>query len=460
MLYYDSMRYRLALHIFRRDLRIFDNTSLTYSLKNAEKVIPCFILDPDQIENNPYRSDYALQFMIDCLFDLNHQLKNRGGRLYLFYGHPHNIVEQLIKVLRIDLVSINRDYTPFSRRRDRLIESVCSKYRVDFLSHHDLLLTEPERILKQNFQPYTIFTHFFNKAKRIPVSKPQSNSYKNYYNKTIAFAKNFEFVRQITPKTNQNLYFRGGRTEALKLLSRIENLNNYHRERNFPSLNRTTLLSPHNKFGTVSIREVYHTILSFFNQNHELIRELYWRDFFTYLVYHFPNLLENPGNVKYNKLKWRHDKNQFEQWCQGKTGIPVVDAGMRQLNQTGYIPNRIRLITASFLVKDLFIDWRWGEKYFAQQLVDYDPAVNNGNWQWVASIGYDAQPYFRVFNPWRQQEKFDPDCVYVKQWLPELQLLTSHQIHNIAKLKVKNYPRPIVEHQFARQRAINQFRKI
>ncbi|MBW3021154.1 FAD-binding domain-containing protein, partial [Candidatus Woesearchaeota archaeon] len=210
--------------------------------------------------------------------------------------------------------------------------------------------------------------------------------------------------------------------------------------------------------GTISIREIY----SSFKENFQevLINEVYWRDFFTHIIYHFPNVLDGAFKNKYDKIKWDNDKKLFQKWCEGKTGFPIVDAGMRELNTTGYMHNRVRMIVASFLVKDLHINWQWGEKYFAQNLIDYDPAVNNGNWQWAASTGCDAQPYFRIFNPWSQQEKFDRDCEYIKKWVPELKDLTSYEIHNLYKNhNLKNYPKPIVEHKEESQKAKEMFKR-
>lgn len=443
-----TLYYQTALHIFRRDLRVPDNTALMNALAMSEHVIPCFIFDKRQIEQNEYKSDNCVQFMLQSLQDLHNQLQKRKGKLYYFYGTAEEIVAQFCEQKTIQAVFLNRDYTPFSRSRDNKIKEICEKHKVDFHCFADALLHEPEEIHKPNREPYTVYTHFYNKANIESVAPPKKNNRTNYYQDKIAF-ENHDIMEKLLQKNNPNLLLKGGREEALNLLRKIPKFKNYEEMRNFPAVDGTTKLSAHNKFGTLSIRELYHTILNHFSSGHTLIKELYWRDFFTHIAYHFPRVFDQAFQKKYAKIKWSANEKHFRAWCEGKTGFPIVDAGMRELNATGYMHNRVRMITASFLVKDLQIDWRWGEKYFAQKLVDYDPAVNNGNWQWAASTGCDAQPYFRIFNPWLQQKKFDADCVYIKKWIPELSAATAKQIHQLEKnqsLFVTSYPAPIINH--------------
>ncbi|MGV8086745.1 MAG: cryptochrome/photolyase family protein [Candidatus Woesearchaeota archaeon] len=465
------IQHKLALHIFRRDLRIEDNTSLIHALENSEKVIPCFIFDDRQIKDNSYKSNNALQFMIECIIDLDTQLQKKGGRIYLFSGIAEEIIEKLINTLKIDAVFYNKDYTPFSKKRDDNINLICKRNNVYFKSFADVLLNEPERILKNDGKPYTIFTPYLKKAKLIQIRSPQNNTYKNYYSNKILIEKSKDIFKKILADNNidnkvnnnnqgnnrlkNNVILKGGRTNAIKLLNNISKLKEYAVTRNIPSINGTSFLSAHNKFGTVSIREVYHTIEHELGIDHILINELYWRDFFTHIAYHFPYVFQNAFNKKYDKIKWSYDEKKFKLWCDGKTGFPLVDSGMRQLNRTGWMHNRVRMVTASFLVKDLHIDWRLGEKYFAQKLIDYDPSVNNGNWQWAASTGCDAQPYFRIFNPWMQQEKFDYECKYIKEWISELQNISPKEIHKIYINNLKNttYPKPIVDHKEASSKA-------
>lgn len=447
--------YPLALHIFRRDLRLIDNTALTEALQSSKSVIPCFILDKRQIENNDYKSDNCIQFMANSLRELDVELRKKNSRLYLFYGVAEEIIAELLKSTNINAVFMNRDYTPFSRNRDKNIEKICKELNVDFHSCADLLLHEPEEIYKPDHQPYTVFSHFLKKASQLTVASPHKNSYENYYHGSVPLEQS-HMLEKLLQTNNQHLFVSGGRTEGLSLLKAIKNLQNYNETRNIPSLNGTTKLSSHNKFGTISIREFYAEVMRHIDKMPTLINELHWRDFFTHIAYHYPRVFGGAFHQKYDHIEWSQNQKHFQRWCEGKTGFPIVDAGMRELNTTGYMHNRVRMIVASFLTKDLHIDWRWGEKYFACKLVDYDPAVNNGNWQWSASTGCDAQPYFRIFNPWLQQQKFDPDCLYIKRWIPELEMLTPKMIHQLEKAKdglITGYPHPMIDHAVESQKA-------
>lgn len=447
-----------GLFIFRRDLRLDDNTGLLYALKNAKKVTCIFIFTREQIKTNPYLSDFCLQFMLESLEDLEKELEKKGGRLFYFFDAPEKIVEKCIKKLRIDLVVVNRDYTPYSVHRDKKIEKVCKEEKVSFQSFDDLLLHPPVELLKKNGEPYTIFTPFYKNAEKLHVAEPEANRYKNYSNKPIVFAKKQSFLKQVLekPKAAQ----KGGRKEALKILHKLSSFSKYQLERDFPFKDATTHLSPHMKFTTVSAREVYYAMKKTLGVHSALIRSLYWRDFFTAIAFYFPHIFEGAFHKKFNKLPWATNPSKFKHWCEGTTGFPIVDAGMRELNTTGYMHNRVRMIAASFLVKDLHISWRQGEKYFAQHLIDYDPAVNNGNWQWAASTGCDAQPYFRIFNPWNQQMKFDPDCKYIKKWIPELANETPKAIHTWYNQKEQSkYPFPIVVHEHEAKKALSYYKK-
>lgn len=437
-----------ALFIFRRDLRIQDNTGLHFALTHAMRVVPCFIFTPDQIERSTYRSDRCLQFMIESLEDLGQALKAKGGKLYLFYGKPEKVVEECIQRLQVDVVVLNRDYTPYSLQRDKKIEAVCVKRGAAFFSFEDALLHAPEETLKKNDTPYTVFTPFYRNAHTIPVRPVVQCRAWPLEKKTIAFAKGEQIYQELLPERFAQA--KGGRTEGLKILRNLKKWKEYEQERDFPAGDATTHLSAHLKFTTCSPREVYHAITKSLGKESALIRSLYWRDFFTSIAFYFPHVLGAPFHEKFAKLTWSYSKAHFRLWCEGKTGFPIVDAGMRQLQKTGYMHNRVRMIVASFLIKDMHIDWLWGEKYFAQTLIDYDPAVNNGNWQWVASTGCDAQPYFRIFNPWLQQKKFDPQCVYIKRWVDELREVPSAQIHQWYREDHRphdiDYPAPLLEH--------------
>ncbi|RMG39833.1 MAG: deoxyribodipyrimidine photo-lyase [Candidatus Dadabacteria bacterium] len=448
-----------SLFVFRRDLRLVDNTALNAALKKSRTVIPAFIFDPRQVNKHPYRSSNALQFMIESLEELNSELNKRGSKLYIFWGQAEKVIEKLIRVENIEAIYINEDYTPFSIKRDGRIKKVTEKYGVSFNSYFDLLLTRPGEILTAKGTPYTVFSYFLKKARLQSVNTPAKNMLKNYYQRSIAFEKP-EVLKKflLSESNNKALHLKAGRRAALKILRNISRFENYDETRNFPAISGTTGLSAHNKFGTVSIREVYHAIRKRLGSSHTLIRELYWRDFFTHLAFFFPHVFGHSFHKKYDQIEWTTSRKHFAAWRSGQTGFPIVDAGMRELNTTGFMHNRVRMIAASFLVKDLHIDWRKGEKYFASRLVDYDPAVNNGNWQWAASTGCDAQPYFRIFNPWLQQKKFDPDCEYIKKWIPELAPLSPLQIHNLYKgSDFSGYPAPIVDHSEAREIAEELF---
>ncbi len=434
-------KFKRSLFIFHRDLRLEDNTGLIHALKSSERVIPCFIFTPEQIEHNPYKGEKCLNFMLEALYDLELQLNTKGGKLYFFRGKTHEIVEKCIEKLGVDAVYSNRDYTPYSVQRDKKIESVCKKKKVPFAQFDDALLHAPEETLKANGEPYRIFTPFFNHAREIPVSKPNRNPLKNYFQETIPFENKIQL-----PSSPSK------RKACAKILN--ENFSKYPE--------KTTHLSRYLKFTIYSPREIYWALCKKHTAHHPIIRQLFWRDFFCSIAFFFPHVFQGAFYPKYNKLKWSQDKKAFKCWCEGRTGFPFVDAAMREMNATGFMPNRQRMAAASFLIKDLHINWRWGERYFAQQLIDYDPAVNNGNWQWVASTGTDAQPYFRIFNPWNQQKKFDPDCLYIKKWIPELRSLPPKMIHTWFKKEshalCPTYPPPLVDHEKEAKAALKRYR--
>jgi len=454
-------RFSKTLFVFRRDLRLEDNTGLLFALENSEKVIPCFIFTPEQIENNPYLSLRALQFMIESLEDLSESLKKKKGHLYLFYGDPATIIDKLIISLSLDAVAINRDYTPYSAQRDTLIEKVCQKRDIPLLVLDDALLHSPEETLKADGSPYSVFTPFYNNASRSHVASPVPNRYHNYYTQAIATDQGDKLYKKILPTRVDQAP--GGRESALKILKKLKTFSHYSKERDFPALDSTTHLSAHLKFATCSAREVYYAVCEKLGPRSDILRSLYWRDFFSSIALYFPHVFQGAFHKKFNALSWDTNKKAFTAWCLGETGFPIVDAGMRELNTTGYMHNRVRMIVGSFLVKDLHINWRWGEKYFATTLIDYDPAINNGNWQWVASTGCDAQPYFRIFNPWNQQEKFDPDCVYIKRWVPELRELPPKILHRWFLQEHHDlcpaYIPPIVDHSVEAKKTLLLYKK-
>lgn len=452
-------KFQRALFIFRRDLRLEDNKGLLFALKQAKEVIPCFIFTPEQIEHNPYFSNAGFQFMIESLEDLQDSLEKKGAKLHLFYGSPEKIVEECIEKLTIDAVIVNQDYTPYSLGRDQKIQKITQKHCISFHSFQDLLLHPVEDTLKSDGKPYTIFTPFYKNASKIAVEAPMKNSYHNYYTGSIAFSKKSSFYDTLLPK--RPFPKQGGRKNCLQILKSLKDFSDYSISRDFP-ITPTTRLSPHLKFTTCSPREIYQSIIENLGPSSDLIRSLYWRDFFTSIAFHFPKVFSGAFHSQFNNLPWNLDEKLFKAWCEGKTGFPIVDAGMQELNTTGFMHNRVRMIVSSFLIKDLHINWQWGEKYFAQKLVDYDPCVNNGNWQWAASTGCDAQPYFRIFNPWLQAKKFDPDCEYIKQWIPELISFAPNIIHNwhLKRPVDSSYPIPIIDHTKESKKSLSDYKRI
>ena len=449
----------VSIHIFRRDLRLHDNSALLAALEKSQQVVPIFIFDERQL-NNPFRGDFAFRFLLNSLHELDLELQARGSHLYLFRGIAEKVLEQLLGLLPVSAIYLNRDYTPFSLQRDAAIKEICNSKNIEIQVFADALLTEPEWVHKEDGLPYTVFTPFKKRASKIAIAKPVSNDFQNFYKDPI-LCENPQLLDLLMPKSGATPLLHGGRNEGLKLLEQVATMDNYNEVRNIPALNATSLLSAQHKFGTISVRETYERAQNL-DESNAFVSELYWRDFFTHIAFHFPHVFGNSFREKYNDLNWKQNDTAFQRWCTGTTGFPIVDAGMRQLVQTGFMHNRVRMIVASFLPKDLHLDWRLGERFFANHLADYDPAVNNGNWQWAASTGCDAQPYFRIFNPWSQQQKFDPDCAYIKKWVPELAALSPETIHNLWKRFPPGltYPRPMLEHAEAAKWAISMFKKL
>ncbi|ABE53161.1 cryptochrome/photolyase family protein [Methanococcoides burtonii] len=458
-----TSRLNRSLFVFRRDMRVDDNSALLAALDMSDVVIPCFILDPRLCDpkGKAFNSN-ALQFLLESLYDLKGQLEKVNGRLYLFSGLPEGVIGQLLENLEIDAVFVNHDYTPFSIKRDMQIASICTDKGVDMLQFHDCLLHEPGSIRTKKGTPYKVFTQFFREASKRDVAVPSMFSGGSFFTGDCGVDEVDEgsFLKRSLPERNEQIFVHGGRANGLSVLQSLSQFVNYDTERDLPSVKGTTGLSAHNKLGTISIREFYYSVIDELGRGHTLINELYWRDFFTQISFEFPDVFKHAFKKKFDHLSWDNDRIFFDAWCLGKTGFPIVDAGMRELNTTGYMHNRVRMIVASFLVKDLHIDWKRGERYFASKLVDYDPCVNNGNWQWAASTGADSQPYFRIFNPWLQQKKFDKDCKYIKKWIPELEDIEPQRIHKLEKgdMDIPGYPAPIVDHSKEREVALFMFK--
>ncbi|MDO5971018.1 deoxyribodipyrimidine photo-lyase [Flavivirga aquimarina] len=419
---------KINLIWFRRDLRLEDHTALYAAMNGNNKVLPLFIFDENILNELP-DDDPRVNFIYESLKKLNQQLKEHNTSIAIFKGKPEDVFKNLIETYAIEQVYVNKDYEPYAIKRDQKIKDLLSENGISLISFKDQVIHEESEILKNDRTPYTVFTP--------------------YKNKWLQFYK----PKNMLPKVNFDNFLKGNhpfpslqdlRLKSSKIIVKPYNLNvigNYAKTRNFPYLDATSYLSPHLRFGTISIRQI---IAKIQNKDDVFLSELIWREFFMQILFHFPKVVHQNFRSKYNGIQWLNNKTDFELWCHGKTGYPLVDAGMRELNETGYMHNRVRMVTASFLCKHLLIDWRWGEAYFAKKLLDYELSSNNGNWQWVAGTGCDAAPYFRIFNPIEQQKKFDPDLTYIKKWIPEF--------------GSTDYPLPIIEHRFARVRALERYK--
>lgn len=452
-----------TLFIFRRDFRLHDNIGLDFAMQNYQNVVPIFIFTPEQIDKskNKYFSENAFQFMIESLEDLESNLKTNGSKLHVFQGDNMSILKKIFNIVHINCVIFNKDYTPYAIKRDKEIQTLCSSKNIDCIIKEDYLLSPMGTFLKDDGNPYTIYTPFKNKVKKNLI-KPKINKMK-IKNLVLLKIKNLDEKKIPSYKKNSEILVHGGRKNALKQLSLLKkNLAKYNDTRNFLS-EKTSLLSAYIKFGLVSIREVY---LQLKILDNELIDQLIWRDFYFYITYYFPDTLSKSANFnkKFDFIQWNVSSTKFKKWCEGKTGYPVVDACMTELNTTGYMHNRGRLIASNFLNRILGMDWRLGEKYFAQKLTDYDPSVNNGNWQWIASVGVDPKPFSqRIFNPILQSKKYDPDAKYIKKWLPSLKEISNKDLHdwesnceNYDLCSIKYY-KPIVAYKEQRQKSINMY---
>lgn len=456
-----------GLFIFRRDLRLQDNTGLIKACKECEKVYTVFVFTPEQVtEKNKFKSDVAIGFMIGALNMLKREITKKGGKLVTLYGDNNTVIEKCIKEWDIDVVYWNRDYTPYAKKRDKSLEKMCIKMKTTVVQEEDYYLHTPGSILTGSGTSYLKYTPYMNKAMSKGFDTP--NGY-TFSTKVLSRSSKKVGTYEITLKEalavfvelEQELVETYEREKAMKILQRASKFSDYEKTRN-DLADQTTRLSAPIKFGVVSIREVARA----FKNNRALLRQLVWRDFYAQILNAEPQVLGSALKEQYNKIKWLGSHSDFVKWCKGMTGFPIVDAGMRELNNTGYMHNRARLIVASFLIKTLLVDWQKGEKYFATKLVDYDPSSNNGNWQWVASTGADSQPYFRIFNPWSQSEEHDPDAEYIKKWVPELEDVPVKCIHtwNICsdneEFKEIDYPKPIVDYKEQREKALKMYKAI
>ena len=427
------MKNSVVVFWFRRDLRLEDNVGLQKALTFGHKVLPVFIFDTEILSLLENTYDRRVDYIHQALNNINHQLKKYHSSLHTFWGKPYDVFKNLLQQFDVRAVYCNHDYEPHAIARDRRIKKMLEEQGIFFYDFKDQVIFEQSEIIKEDGNPYTVYTPYAKKWR----AKLQAQNY-------TSVEMNLENLYQTTNSEIHSLTEIGFQKTDIVFQKPELNftlIHQYDKYRDFPALDHTTHLSVALRFGTISIRECIAFALQ---HNDTWLSELIWREFFMQILYHFPHVVSASFKQQYELIQWRNNETEFKLWCQGKTGYPIVDAGMRQLNKTGFMHNRVRMIVASFLCKHLLINWRWGEAYFAEKLNDFDLAANNGNWQWAAGCGCDAAPYFRIFNPTSQTQKFDRDLNYIRTWYPEFDK--------------EIYP-PIVEHSFARQRALSVYGK-
>jgi deoxyribodipyrimidine photo-lyase len=415
----------------RRDLRLEDNCALFRALSEQEKVLLLFIFDTEILNKLEDKTDKRVEFIWQSLVQIKEQAEKAGSSLLVVHGKPIDF----FSAIKPKAVYTNHDYEPYARQRDASVLSILKEKQIPFFTFKDQVIFEKNEVVKDDNKPYTVFTPYAKKWK----SKLVKEDYTSFNVEKLI--KNLLATQPLAMPSLTEIGFILTQPIFPKRIIKQSIITNYHEVRNFPSVEGTTKLSVHLRFGTISIRKLVSIAIE---KNETWLNELIWRDFYHMILWHFPHVEKQAFKPAYDAIEWRNNETEFEAWCNGTTGYPIVDAGMRELNQTGFMHNRVRMITASFLIKHLLIDWRWGEAYFAKKLLDFDLAANNGGWQWAASSGCDAAPYFRVFNPLLQTEKFDPDYTYIKHWVPEF--------------GTPSYPKPIVEHTFARNRVLQTYK--
>jgi len=425
---------KISIFWFRRDLRLHDNKALFHALQSEEKILPIFIFDIDILEKIP-KDDARISFIYSELKAMNKHLEAHETEIKMFYGNPKEVFKSLMKNYTIVKVFTNHDYEPYAIKRDLEIKEVVSTSKIDFQTYKDQVIFEKNEITKKDGKPYVVYTPYSKKW----LEKYETNKPENYPSEDL-----LDRLYKKTKSETLTLSDIGFIETSIPIKNYIFNsriINEYEETRNFPALDNTSKLGPHLRFGTVSVRQMVSRADAY--ENKIFLKELIWREFFMQILWHFPETHKNSFKSKYDRIIWRNNEKEFKKWCEGNTGYPMVDAGMRQLNKTGFMHNRVRMLVGSFLCKHLLIDWRWGEAYFAEKLHDYEMSSNVGNWQWVAGTGVDASPYFRIFNPTSQIQKFDKELKYIKKWVPDFQEIT--------------YPSPMVEHKFARERCLKTY---
>ncbi|AOW17139.1 deoxyribodipyrimidine photolyase [Polaribacter vadi] len=421
---------------FRRDLRLDDNVGFYNALKSEHKVLPIFIFDEEILSKLP-KDDARVTFIFDTLQEMRNELQEKyGSSIAMLKGKPKDVFKQLVKDHTIDTVFTNRDYEPYAKERDAKIATLLSKENINFKTFKDQVIFEKHEVVKSDGDPYKVYTPYMKLWKK----EFEKIDLKIYY--TNQFLDNLIENSRLTNVSLADIGFKKSTQKIAAFTVTPTLIQEYEDTRNFPAQDSTSKLGPHLRFGTASIRKMIKKAIA--EKNEIFWQELIWREFFAQILWHFPHTKDKAFKSKYDRIEWRNNEHEFKKWCNGETGYPLVDAGMRQLNETGFMHNRIRMLVGSFLCKHLLIDWRWGEAYFAEKLHDYEMASNVGNWQWVAGSGVDASPYFRIFNPTTQIKKFDKDLKYIKKWVPEFQELT--------------YAKEIVDHKEARERCLKVYK--
>lgn len=431
------MSQQVSIFWYRRDLRLDDNAGLYHALRSDYPVVPIFIFDTNILEELEEKKDKRLAFIHDQLQLIQKELKDTGSTLHILQGTPLDSFKKLLKEYNVAEVYTNTDYEPYAEERDKEIADYLLDNDVRFFKYKDQVIFQKDEVLKDDGTPYSVFT---------PYSKKWKAKLNDFYLKPYPTEKYFDnFYKQeaIELPTLKDIGFESVEYDVVKPELDEDIAKDYKETRDTPAIRGTTRLSVHLRFGTVSIRKLAAEAKEL---SAKLLDEFIWREFYQMILWHFPKVVNTSFHEDYDKIVWRNNEKEFERWCNGTTGFPIVDAGMRELNETGYMHNRVRMIIASFLTKDLLIDWRWGEAYFAKKLLDYDLASNNGGWQWAAGCGCDAAPYFRVFNPELQTKKFDPELKYVRKWVPEFE-------------DFSKYPQPIVDHKEARERCLKVYKE-
>ena len=426
---------KVAVFWFRRDLRLNNNHGFYQALRSDLPVLPVFIFDTAILEKLNAKDDARVSFIYAEIQKLKVAFEEKGSSLLVFHGTPLEAFEQLVKDFEIGLVYANQDYEPYARRRDKEVAEFLDKRSIEFQTFKDQVIFEKKEVVKENGDPYTVYTPY-NRTWKRKLEKTEMP----YFESENLLDNLFKLSSISLPELNELGFKKSEMNFPPAHISR-DVIQNYAEMRDLPAMRGTTRLGIHLRFGTISIRELVKTAVEL---SEVFLNELIWREFYMAILWNYPHVADHSFKPQYDFIQWRNDEKEFERWCRGETGYPMVDAGMRQLNETGFMHNRVRMITASFLTKHLLIDWRWGEAYFADKLLDYELASNNGNWQWAAGSGCDAAPYFRIFNPEAQQKKFDAEKKYISKWVPEYDS--------------DDYFQPMVDHKLARARALNAYK--